>query len=125
MIEDLPQVQALACDSRVYVPNGGETLLRIAKEGTAIQGFIAWQAVADEAELLGIAVAVHKRGQGLGAHLLQDSLDRLCGVKRFFLEVRAGNAPARSLYRRFAFADIGVRRGYYGDEDARVMRRGE
>nr|MDT0667714.1 hypothetical protein [Micromonospora sp. DSM 115978] len=40
------------------------------------------------------------------------------------LEVRTDNEPARELYRRFGFADLGVRRGYYqlSGADAFVMR---
>ena len=41
-----------------------------------------------------------------------------------FLEVRADNPRAQDLYRRFGFADVGVRRGYYQPSgmDAIVMR---
>ena len=39
------------------------------------------------------------------------------------LEVRLSNKPAQELYRRFGFAPVGVRKGYYQqpDEDALIM----
>jgi ribosomal-protein-alanine N-acetyltransferase len=35
--------------------------------------------------------------------------------------VRVSNAAAQSLYRRFGFERVGVRRHYYRDEDALIM----
>ena len=45
------------------------------------------------------------------------------GATALTLEVRASNAAAQELYRRFGFAPAGVRKGYYADtgEDALVM----
>jgi ribosomal-protein-alanine N-acetyltransferase len=45
------------------------------------------------------------------------------GSDSITLEVRASNAPALALYRRFGFAPSGVRKDYYKDptEDALVL----
>ena len=45
------------------------------------------------------------------------------GAQRAFLEVRAGNAAAQAMYRKYGFTVAGVRRGYYKDnnEDAFLM----
>jgi ribosomal-protein-alanine N-acetyltransferase len=45
------------------------------------------------------------------------------GVTDLTLEVRAGNTPAKLLYRRFGFAPVGIRRNYYPEtgEDGIVM----
>jgi ribosomal-protein-alanine N-acetyltransferase len=45
------------------------------------------------------------------------------GVKHLSLEVAASNEPAQTLYRRFGFAPVGVRKNYYTvtGEDALVM----
>ena len=47
------------------------------------------------------------------------------GVKAHTLEVRASNAPAIGLYKKFGFAEEGLRKGYYEDngEDAIIMWR--
>ena len=44
-----------------------------------------------------------------------------------FLEVRASNADAISLYRHYGFREVGVRKRFYHDpaEDAIVMKRGD
>jgi ribosomal-protein-alanine N-acetyltransferase len=87
------------------------------------------QVVADEAELLTVAVLPEARRQGLGRRLVADFLDeaRRRGAAAAFLEVAAGNAAARALYARAGFVESGRRRGYYhgpgGSDDAVVMRR--
>tara|TARA_B100001250_G_scaffold341155_1_gene309051 strand:- start:207 stop:467 length:261 start_codon:yes stop_codon:yes gene_type:complete len=51
-------------------------------------------------------------------------VDDLCeGIETITLEVRASNNPAQGLYRKFGFAPVGLRRGYYqaDNEDAIVM----
>jgi ribosomal-protein-alanine N-acetyltransferase len=57
--------------------------------------------------------------------LLEDARDRLLkvGAKRVFLEVRASNKPALSLYYSVGFALHSLRKGYYRDpdEDAYVL----
>ena len=55
-------------------------------------------------------------------------MDKECisrGVKEIFLEVRASNTPAISLYLKCGFEKISVRKKYYGDpaEDAVIMRK--
>jgi ribosomal-protein-alanine N-acetyltransferase len=72
-------------------------------------------------------VAPTARGRGLGARLLAelDHRARAHGAAYLVLEVRADNAPARSLYERAGFVELTVRRRYYqpGDVDAVVMRK--
>ncbi|MDR2032476.1 MAG: ribosomal protein S18-alanine N-acetyltransferase [Azoarcus sp.] len=83
--------------------------------------------VIDENHLLNISVARGEQGRGLGGRFLAYLLDkaRRDGIRRFFLEVRPSNAPARMLYRRSGFVEIGQRKSYYpapgGREDAIVM----
>ena len=69
----------------------------------------------DEAELLNIFIAAGQQGRGLGFSLLkglmQDLKQHSCG--KLFLEVRASNHPARKLYTRCGFQEIGMRKNYY------------
>ncbi len=73
-----------------------------------------------------IAVAPGARRQGLGRALMLTLLGeaRRRGVTAVFLEVRADNPAAQSLYRGLGFEDIGVRPHYYQPDnvDAIVMR---
>ena len=46
------------------------------------------------------------------------------GARRLFLEVDRNNAPARALYKRAGFYEVGQRQGYYqGGTAALVLRR--
>ncbi len=90
----------------------------------AVIGYSASWLVADEAHLLNLAVHPWRQGAGIGRCLLEDVVEdcRRRGARVLFLEVRMGNRPARRLYTRFGFREIGVRRGYYGPgQDAIVM----
>jgi ribosomal-protein-alanine N-acetyltransferase len=84
---------------------------------------VAWR-VLDEVHLLNVAVHDGHRGAAIGRRLLEHVLDdgRATDARVVYLEVRAGNVPARRLYRRLGFRDLGVRRAYYGPgQDAIVM----
>jgi ribosomal-protein-alanine N-acetyltransferase len=78
-------------------------------------GFAASRVAADEAEVLSIAIARDARGRGCAGPLLSRHLESLarCGAAKVHLEVEDGNAPALALYRRFGFAEVGRRPGYY------------
>jgi len=84
-----------------------------------IAGFAMLRLTGDEAELLTIAVDPKRRGKGVGAALLRAAFDDLMmsPVKKMFLEVDEQNLPAIKLYRRFGFAEIGKRKGYYPKPD--------
>ncbi|MGV6874496.1 GNAT family N-acetyltransferase [Pseudochelatococcus sp. B33] len=86
---------------------------------TALLGFALSRLVADEAEILTLAIDLGTRGQGAGWTLLSAHLDRLsrAGTRAVFLEVDEGNEPALALYRRAGFAEIGRRPGYYPKPD--------
>ena len=74
-----------------------------------------------------IAVASEHQGTGLGTTLLTKLIDESMhrGCRQLDLEVRADNDRAITLYERFGFRRIGVRRHYYQPSgvDAVVMRR--
>ena len=95
----------------------------------AIAGYSVAMAGVQEMHLLNLTVSPPWQGQG-HARALLDALVALCrrnGSESLWLEVRPSNERARSVYRRYGFSEIGLRRGYYpapGNqrEDACVMR---
>ena len=92
----------------------------------AVAGFACLMIVADEGELLNIAVDPAVRRMG-AARMLMDACLARCRerqVSALYLEVRESNVPARSLYRSYGFAEIGMRRNYYEKprENAILMR---
>lgn len=85
---------------------------RVADRGGAVLGFCVARRVAeDESELLNLAVDPARRREGVATALLRDLAERHPGA--VFLEVRAGNAAALSLYKNFSFQEVAVRAGYY------------
>jgi [ribosomal protein S18]-alanine N-acetyltransferase len=89
-------------------------------------GFIMSRMAADEAEILSVAIAPARRGRGLSRPLLDFHLRSLAGrgAKAVFLEVDEQNEPARRLYARAGFREVGRRQGYYqSGATALVLRR--
>ena len=86
-----------------------------ATSGRSLHGFILSRLAAGEAEILSVAVAEARRGRGLARSLLNLHLRRLAGlgVQAVFLEVDEDNEPARRLYHRAGFREVGRRSGYY------------
>lgn len=93
----------------------------IAVDGQALVGFVLSRRAADEAEILTIAVDPTRRGKRLASQLLPFHAAHLMktGVTKLFLEVEENNAPARALYRRFGFLEVGRRAAYYTGKDGK------
>ena len=85
----------------------------------APEGFILIRAVADEAEILTLAVDPVARRQGLGARLVHEGAIAAAalGATRLFLEVADDNHAALALYVRAGFTEAGRRTGYYARSD--------
>lgn len=100
------------------LPMSGVRLRIAGSNGDSAEGFSLTRVVADEAELLLIAVAPTAQRKGIGQALLEDFIDhaRGQGASRLHLEVRDGN-PATALYSRRGFAPAGRRRDYYHGAD--------
>ena len=95
------------------LPMHGVTLT-IAESGGIPVGFSLVRAVADEAELLLLAVDPAEQRRGIGQALLDEFIAHALagGAHRLHLEVRDGN-PAIELYRASGFSRAGRRRNYY------------
>ena len=88
-------------------------------------GYVALMVVADEAQLLKIAVAQAHQHRGIAHTLLTRAADdaRSLGAKAVTLEVRESNAAARAFYEAHGFSHLGCRAHYYSDgEDAAIMQ---
>ena len=93
---------------------------------TGLLGFLVAQHLTPEWELENIVVAAAERRKGLGKRLLDALLTaaRETNSSCVFLEVRASNAAARSLYEKAGFERTGLRKSYYTNpaEDAVLYR---
>lgn len=99
------------------VARGAWTLWRgwVAAYQAKVEGFLIARLVADELEILNLAVRPDARRSGVGASLLGESLGwgRAGGAAKAFLEVRASNQGALAFYERWRFLPTGRRPRYY------------
>ncbi|MGN6517022.1 MAG: ribosomal protein S18-alanine N-acetyltransferase [Rhizomicrobium sp.] len=81
--------------------------------------FVLMRIAADEAEILTLAVSPDARRNGVASGLLEQAAHRAMehGAARLFLEVAMANMPARNLYGKYGFDEVGPRKGYYEDGD--------
>ena len=99
----------------------------VAEDGGVVAGYAGLLAAGTQGDVLTLAVAADRWGQGTGSALLDallaEAARRRC--REVFLEVRTDNGRAQRLYRRYGFAQIGIRHGYYqpSGTDALVMRK--
>jgi ribosomal-protein-alanine N-acetyltransferase len=102
----------------------------VARDGAGLlAGYFLVMYAPDEVHLLDVAVCAARQGKGLGRYLLDRiaARARAMRMESILLEVRPSNGRALQVYRRYGYAEIGRRKGYYpaGDgrrEDAIVMR---
>ncbi len=96
------------------------------KAGKAIGYLLAYTAV-DEAEIARIGVVKEQRKQGTGRSLL-NAFEATCRKKqiaRLLLDVRESNQAAIAFYKKLAFQEDGIRKGFYEapSEDGILMSR--
>lgn len=84
-------------------------------QGEKIAGFVLGRKMAEEGEILNLAVKTEYRRRGVARTLVQTLLDVFAaeGVGKAFLEVRESNAAAIALYKHLGFRPAGRRPGYY------------
>jgi ribosomal-protein-alanine N-acetyltransferase len=89
-------------------------------------GFICFRNMAEESELLNIAVHPRYRRLGVGRKLMQFYIDFSTprGIKAFYLEVNCSNQSAIRLYQCFSYQSFGVRKEFYQRQfDALLMMK--
>jgi len=91
----------------------------------SIAGFAGIWVMADEAHITNIAVRKRYQCQGIGELMLIHitELARVLKADIMTLEVRVSNSVAQSLYKKYGYTQVGVRRAYYTDnrEDGVLM----
>jgi ribosomal-protein-alanine acetyltransferase len=102
-------------------------LALVSEHESRVSGFIIGRQVAEEAEILNLAVVLSKRRKGEGVALLKAAMDEFHSrhVSRVFLEVRESNEGGIAFYERHGFLKTGRRASYYRspDEAAVVMEK--
>lgn len=100
---------------RALIEHPASLALVAVRPGREIVGFIIAQIAADEAEILAVGVAPDCQRRGIGRQLVEGAIRAAArsDARRLFLDVAAGNAPARALYAASGFVEIGRRKSYY------------
>ena len=103
----------LATENRIY----------LAADDEGVVGFAGAMLVADEAHVTNLLVDPAWRRRGIGFDLMRSLIEAAveAGARHLTLEVRSRNEAARALYARVGLAPVGVRQGYYGDDDALIL----
>ncbi len=132
--EDLPEV--LAIETASFKTPWTEPLFyneicknialsRVAKINNKVAGYLCANLIIDEGHILNLAVHPEYRGQGVASCMIGEMIeimkDNSC--RSVFLEVRASNEGARTIYKKFGFTLLSTRKNYYISpvEDAVVM----
>ncbi len=98
----------------------------VAQVQDTLIGYCGLSAQTPDADIQTIAIGAEYQGKGLGGKLLDFMLQEAekLGIRFIFLEVRADNQPAISLYAGRGFIRISERVKYYPDgQTAIIMRR--
>ena len=99
----------------------------VAVEGEKLAGYIGSQTVMGETDMMNVAVNPDFRRQGVAQTLILALVEALKaqGSHWLMLEVRDSNVPARALYEKLGFSEVGRRKNYYRNpkEDALILRK--
>lgn len=98
----------------------------VARLAGKIVGYVSFRFVADEGDVVTIAVDASVQKQGVGTLMMNwlETTAKVRGIKNLFLEVRSDNIPAVAMYLARDFERIDLRRNYYDTGvDAYVMRK--
>lgn len=98
--------------------------LVILKDNNAI-GFITYSIIYERAEIIDIIIDKKYRNNNLGSMLLDEVIQiiKQKDCNNITLEVSSNNIPAIKLYEKFNFKVASVRKKYYKNSDAYLMKK--
>ena len=103
------------------------SLWLVALDGERVSGYVGSQSVLGESDMMNVAVHPDYRRQGIAEKLCLALVEALKekGNHCLTLEVRASNEPAKALYEKLGFIQVGLRKNYYRNprEDACILRK--
>ena len=104
-----------------------DSFFALAAENATVFGFVILRNMADEGELLQIAVGKAHRRRGIADLLMKAALfhSEESSQSAIYLEVRESGEAAINLYKKHGFRQIGSRKNYYSQpiENAIMMAR--
>lgn len=108
--------EELLSDSSLYI---------VAKKQNEIIGFAGIKIIIDEADIMNIVVKKSYRNNGIGSLLLENLIliSNKKNLNFINLEVDCKNTIAINLYKKFGFEEISLRKNYYKNNDAIIMKK--
>lgn len=103
--------------------NNKDAIVLSAIHDTKIIGYLYALLTPDNVDLISIVVDDNMRCQHIGTNLIQE-LIKITPDKTITLEVSSNNKPAIMLYKKNNFNEIAIRKKYYEDSDAIIMKWG-
>lgn len=120
LVYDFDQHFSKHYDLNYYLDNKIYKIFVYEKE--YIRGVIIATVLDNDLEILFIYVKNEDRNQGIATSLI-NYLIKEFNVKNIFLEVSLKNENAICLYKKLGFKIINIRKNYYKDSDAYLMRK--
>ena len=95
----------------------------VAKQNNEIVGFAGIWTIVDVAHIANIVVKKDMRNNGIGSSLLQElvEISTELNMRELTLEVNEHNTTAISLYKKFGFEQVGLRKKYYNNTDDAII----
>ena len=108
--------EELLSDSSLYI---------VAKKQNEIIGFAGIKIIIDEADIMNIVVKKSYRNNGIGSLLLENLIliSNKKNLNFINLEVDCKNTIAINLYKKFGFEEMSLRKNYYKNNDAIIMKK--
>lgn len=102
-----------------------DSCLYLAKMDEDIVGFFALKMGPFEIDIMNIVVRKDMRNKKIGTCLMEKIIEIFDKSKKekINLEVNENNISAIKLYEKFGFEKVGIRKKYYGDDDAILMNK--
>ncbi|HOO23306.1 MAG TPA: ribosomal protein S18-alanine N-acetyltransferase [Clostridia bacterium] len=97
----------------------------VVREDGEVVAYGGFSQILDEGHIMNIAVKQSFRRCGLGSIVIEKIVEKAkeLNINSITLEVREGNTPARNLYEKHSFKLAGIRKEYYGRENACIYWR--
>ena len=133
-LDDVPSIATIEKSSfstpwsqnAIFESMDAGTYFCVAKLNDMIVGYMGLSAVVGEGYVTNVAVLPEYRRLGIGKKILEYVIDNFKNELEFIsLEVRVSNTPAISLYEKFGFEKVGLRKRFYSNpcEDAIIMTK--
>jgi ribosomal-protein-alanine N-acetyltransferase len=109
-------------ESEINNPNA---ILLVCLDSQQIKGYLYALDFGDNIDLLSIIVSPLFRRKGMAYEMFKYLVDNYCYQdKTITLEVALNNKPAMEFYEKVGFKVVNVRKKYYKDSDAYIMKWG-